>query len=280
MEILPIVRLAHHFGGAYSADMIFSFLKVPTNRQDFDLQVNELIRSGLIVEQDGYIFDKSQAFLTESILQKRDFSFALFRRYHLFLKLVWFIPWIQFIGLTGSNSFENCDESDDLDLFIVTSPKRIWICNFIVFILKSMIGKRLMINDNFYIESQQLSIRHKSYYSAIQLLQMIPVSVNRFTDNLIDFNPWLASELPNIKLKMNIKDKYVLFNQNKTDRIFFKPFDWLNKILFNLYQRKKRREGLPTSAETIFIREDYAKLHRYQFHTDYDHFFVKENINA
>ena len=61
----------------------------------------------------------------------------------------WFklIPWVRMVGITGALAMANCQEKDDIDLLIITSPNRLWLSRLLVTFLTELLGKRRRPND-------------------------------------------------------------------------------------------------------------------------------------
>jgi hypothetical protein len=51
-------------------------------------------------------------------------------------------PFICFVGVTGSVAANNANEEDDIDVFIISYPHRLWICRLITIVLLTLRGAR------------------------------------------------------------------------------------------------------------------------------------------
>src|SRR5690606_20306217 len=51
------------------------------------------------------------------------------------------IPWIEFIGVTGSVAAANALDNDDIDLFFVTKRNRLWLSRGFVFLILVILGE-------------------------------------------------------------------------------------------------------------------------------------------
>jgi len=113
------------------------------------------------------------------------------------------IPTIQAVFVTGSLSMSNCQESDDIDLMLITTPYTLWLTRALVVVylsLKKLRRNRVTRNricDNLYLETGSLSLSNRSLFVAHELLQAKCLfdrsSVHK---QLLLANPWVQSYLP------------------------------------------------------------------------------------
>jgi hypothetical protein len=97
------------------------------------------------------------------------------------LQLLRVVPWIEAIFITGSVAVQNARQHDDIDVLIVTRPRRLWLVRMSVLILAILAGKRVQIRDqngpgwcfNLWLESDHLAVpsSKRSLYEAYEILQ-------------------------------------------------------------------------------------------------------------
>ena len=56
------------------------------------------------------------------------------------------VPWIEMVAVTGSVAYGSARKWDDIDLFVVTKPDRLWLSLFLALVL-ARLGKLLRIRD-------------------------------------------------------------------------------------------------------------------------------------
>lgn len=109
-------------------------------------------------------------------------------RKHRAQKAAWLlqiVPFIRFVGLSGSLAYDICKESSDIDLFMIAKSGRIWTMRFFAVVLlkasglyrkgnlpKERAGK---ICANRYVSDQYLLINPQNRYHAQDYTQMIPL---------------------------------------------------------------------------------------------------------
>jgi hypothetical protein len=112
------------------------------------------------------------------------------------------IPFVRFVGVSGGLAIDAAEADDDIDLFLVTAPGRLWLSRLAVVGLVRLArlwGVRLC--PNYLITSQALEQPERDYYAAREIAQLVPLYGRGLYHDFRAANPWLALELPNLKLR-------------------------------------------------------------------------------
>ncbi len=142
------------------------------------------------------------------------------KRWHKATLVTWFlqiVPFIRFMGITGSMAYDIVKPNSDIDVFIITYEKRIWTCRYIIRCLLKLIGQ-LRTGDlphqragkicpNRYVTDKYLIINPQNKYHAQDYTQMVP---------LFD--------------KANYYQKFVIANSWMEQYGYFKPQKVLNLV--------------------------------------------------
>jgi len=126
-------------------------------------------------------------------------------RKHRAQKAAWFlqvVPFIRFIGLTGSLAHDLIKKNSDIDFFIITKDKRIWTCRFFVVIILKSLGiyrtgelprqKDGKICPNCYVTDKYLIVNPQNRYVAEDYSQLIPLFDNgKIFNKFIKKNAWM-----------------------------------------------------------------------------------------
>jgi len=260
-EIVATITIAHHFGSAFSRVQLYNFLRFEMDEKAFHSAIDELIGANIVSEKDNLLFMEDIVNLCH---QKKDWSKTLFKKHRKYLLLISKIPWVKYIGLTGANSFESCNETDDIDLFIITSPNRLWICYLILVLFTKLIGKRETLCVNYLVDENNLAIQEENYFTALQMIQMMPVYDNGLQKKLIDENPWIFKVLPNATFNEQPDEFYLLDNHTsfKTNGNYSDVFTQINHKIYSIYSKRLKRKFPDSFGNGIQLREGVAKLNR------------------
>ena len=123
--------------------------------------------------------------------------------------LISFLPSVKFIGLSGSLAMNNCRKNDDIDLFIITSKKRLWTTRVIILALLTFFGERrerntmlgkdkiclnMLLSEDSIIISKNL----RNLFAAHEVVQVKPLFNRDNTyEKFLVANKWVNSFLPN-----------------------------------------------------------------------------------
>lgn len=227
-------------------------------------------------EKDGYWSVKGRPKLKKIRADREKISRAKLRSAKIWCWPLVFVPWIRCVCVSGAVAANNAQKDDDIDLFVITSPRRIWISRAVILIYFSFFGRRYNLNRekgnavtfclNHMIDTHHLVSPHQDLYTAndIARLRVILNKGNIFTD-FLSHNQWVKFFLANwfqesqekradrhLPQKLKIKNYpflqhtvFVTLAPFKTPLIILSWFiDWLNHSLGNL-QMKKLRQNYP-----------------------------------
>lgn len=115
------------------------------------------------------------------------------------------------IFITGSVASLNANEDDDIDIWLIVEPKRIWLTRALDFFLYTARGKRRLSSDgveskkvkdkfcfNYYSTTESLELPEKSISFAMQFVDAIPVYIRdqAMYQQLLEKNAWISNFFP------------------------------------------------------------------------------------
>lgn len=108
-------------------------------------------------------------------------------------------PFVKAVMASGSLSKGYMDDNCDLDFFIVTQPKRLWIARTLLVLYKRIFlaNSHKHFCVNYFIDEDSLEIEEKNLYTAIELTTLIPLTGMKFHNKLMLANQWVTAYLPN-----------------------------------------------------------------------------------
>lgn len=173
-----------------------------------------------------------------------------------------FIPWIKLVGVTGALALENSDEGDDIDLMIITAPKRLWLTRGLVvtfLLLTSQYRRPGKVKDricpNLMLSEDVLEFPDHDLFTAHEIVQMRPVFVRGNTyQRFVRANQWIKDFLPNVNRKSRIVNRPQQFNHST-----IQPFSFLENLAYKLqlkYMKKKKTVEITTPSVIRFHPQD------------------------
>lgn len=164
---------------------------------EIETVLTSLISEELIIEKNGLLAVWGKEEIIDRQEAKSKLTQELIRKGSSILNMLGKLPFIRFIGISGSVAAENPTRGKhnhvDLDIFIITSKNVLWITFLFERILTSMI--RLAKKDHFYCfnyvtEENFLEINNKNFYTASELVNLIPVIDKGIFNTFIMANQW------------------------------------------------------------------------------------------
>jgi predicted nucleotidyltransferase len=163
-------------------------------------------------------------------------SIRRYRRVIKYARLLISIPYIKAIFLAGSSSFStgNAKKSSDIDIFIVTDPKRMWFARFCLTIITQILGVRRVgeLEENrfclnHYITANNLERQDHTLYASQLYSDYIAIGVESqvLLQSFWQANPWRQEFIPNATSR-----EYPILSQLKPYPIKF----WIEKF-FNYF---------------------------------------------
>lgn len=114
-------------------------------------------------------------------------------------------PFVKGILLSGSISKDYMDPSSDIDYFIITAPKRLWLTRALLALFKRifLFNSKKYFCTNYLIDSDSLEIEEKNFYTAIESTTLIPVYGKSLCEKFMQQNSWTKQMLPNMLQQRN-----------------------------------------------------------------------------
>ncbi|MCK4539799.1 hypothetical protein KAU09_01450 [Candidatus Parcubacteria bacterium] len=161
----------------------------------------------------GFYFLSSRSEIVDIRQRRYNYANRKFKRALKIARLFKLIPWIKMIAVGNSIGANNLRNGSDIDFFIITEAKRIWVTRwFCVGIAKFLnlrpqpLKKRDTICLSFYITADNLELKklmlpfNKTHdvYFMYWLANLVPIySKDNAYLKLINVNAWLKEYLPN-----------------------------------------------------------------------------------
>lgn len=174
------------------------------------------------------------------------------------------IPWIKMLGITGAVAARNAPKDDDIDLFIITKSKRIWLTRFFVWLITKTTGKYPSEGDfkgkvcpNIIVSEDNLTWPKdkRNVYVAHEILMMHPIYDKENTYfKFIKRNKWIFDYFAHLRIYTKKLRKY----KNKKSTIL----DFLELILMEIqkaYMKKKKTKEIAEKSIIHFNKKDHSE---------------------
>lgn len=179
---------------------LIAFLSAPSWAiEDLDTSLHQLLGAGLIVEADGH-FALSE--VGERTARRTRYAQRASDRMAKALRNSTFIgsfPFVRAVMLSGSISKGVLDEDGDIDYFIITAPRRLWVARTLLVLYKKLflLNSRKDFCVNYFIDTDHLAIEDRNLFTATETVTLVPTYGPAECRSFFEANSWAFENFPN-----------------------------------------------------------------------------------
>jgi hypothetical protein len=263
-------------------------------------ELRHLVQDGKVFQSGRfYSVNASPEIFTRRLAGNRMAEAALkkaFRRSRLIARF----PFVRSVCISGSLSKNYFDKTTDIDFFIITEPRRLWLCRTLLILYKKifLLNSKKYFCVNYFIDSENLTIPDKNIFTATEVITLLPASNYEFYRKFYEANDWVNDYFPNSAPRLyngtreaaspfprraaekilggQLGEWLDVFFYRKTWRHWKKKFGYLNRKEFEVNMRSRRSVSKhhPQGFQFQVLRSYEARLkefeqqHRFSFHHD------------
>jgi len=200
----PIVRvLAYYDLFAYplTASEIHIFLpEGDVGADELNESLAGLVDQGRLGCSDGYYYlpHRDSAIVRRRLVMEKRGG-EMWRIARMVASLIRVTPFVRGIFISGQLCRYIADERSDIDYFIVTAPRRLWIVRtFFVFVRRLFLfNSRKYFCANYFVTTENLLIRERNQYAACEVASLKPMYNRDLYHAFITGNSWVRDFYPN-----------------------------------------------------------------------------------
>lgn len=186
----------------------------PGSKVDFyevleTLQQSEYLKNKIKIKNNFYFLNTHDRLVDER-MEKYVIAWQKFRKVIRMVKILKPIPFIKMIAVCNDLAYLNAPADSDIDLFIITFKKRIWITRFFAVFIIKLLGlrptknyKRDKICLSIFVSEEKLNLEDLKISPAdlhftFWLENLIPIyDAGNYYQKLRQANSWINNYLPN-----------------------------------------------------------------------------------
>lgn len=198
--ILQTLVYADLFDYPLTPNEVIRYLGIPAEPATILEQLDQSAASGLLVRHNGYVALSGRDNLFELRSHREQIAHMMWpaaRRYATWLAR---LPFVRMVAVTGTLAVNNVGARDDIDVFIVTAPDRLWLCRALVILvvrLAALAGDDLC--PNYFLSQRQLVFPDHNIFGAREVVQMVPLYGRDLYWQIRELNSWVYDFLPQAK---------------------------------------------------------------------------------
>lgn len=204
-HILSTIAYFDMFHYPLTVDEIYLYLPVKCDATDFEFALKHLVIDRMVYHFDRFYTLKNEYFLIERRLRGNARATKMIDTAKQVSNLLVRFPFVKGVAISGSLSKNFADEDSDIDLFIITAKNRLWITRTLMHCFKKLtflVKREHYFCMNYYIDEEELQIREKNIYTAIEIATLIPVHGDTTFELFYAANNWTRNYLPNKYMRL------------------------------------------------------------------------------
>jgi hypothetical protein len=222
----------------------------------------------IVEHRDGFFFPAGRADLIAERRRREVRSAAFLTRHAFALRLICALPFTRLVALSGSVAHRNLEADGDLDLFIVTRGRHVWMVTVMLLVLTKLIRRRRIVCANFIVADSHLALEQQDLFTANQAIHLEPLIGGDLLDELLAANPFVAIYYPNSRRRapqpppLRTRSRALGFAKGLLELVIGLPSPIVEAVCRRAYAwHLRRRAGSWRSPEQVRLQSDYLKLH-------------------
>ncbi|GAA4094525.1 nucleotidyltransferase domain-containing protein [Mucilaginibacter panaciglaebae] len=245
---------------------IYLFLKNKYHQADFDLALRYLVAHQSVFQFGNFYSLKNDYSLVVRRYNGNEKAAELIKVAHKIGSWLIRFPYVRGIAISGSLSKNYADEDSDIDLFIITVKNRLWIARTLMHAFKKLtflVNKQDYFCMNYYIDEEQLEIKEKTIYTAVEVVTLIPLQGDTVIEQFYAANSWTREYLPNKIMRISsAKPLKPSIFKTAFEKIFNNPLgDILDTLLMRITSGRwsKKTEQKKLNSKGAVMKMDTGK---------------------
>ena len=158
--------------------------------------------SASIDHREGYFYPRGRHDLLATRREREHASRDLLRTLAAPLTALTHMPFVRMVALSGSLAHLNGNAEADLDLFVVTSARRVWTVTVVTLALARLFGWRKRLCLNYIVSERALWIAPADLFSANQIVHLQPLVGQSTYEQFLDANRFVERFYPNFERRL------------------------------------------------------------------------------
>ena len=215
---------------------------------------------------DGYFYPSGRRDLLITRAVRERTSRDLLRRLSAPLTWITHLPFVRMVAVSGSLAHLNADAHADLDLFVVTSPRRVWTVTLTTLLLGRLLGWRRHLCLNYVVSERTLWVAPADLFSANQIVHLQPVIGEETYRRFLDANRFVERFYPNFAPRqvrttgVNGSVRRLLAIVERCLNWTVAPLlEWMCRLVYRTHLRNRAHTW--TSHDQVRLEPECLKLH-------------------
>ena len=189
---------------------IWLFLQNLYDHSEFEIALQGLVNNSSIFKLDEFYSLQNNYAIVNRRITGNNKAQQLLQTAEKVTALLSGFPFVRGIAVSGSLSKNFADDRSDIDLFIITSPNRLWLARTFLHCFKKLtflVNKQHFYCMNYFVDEDHLEIAEKNIYTATEIATLLPLQGNTVFEKFYSRNAWIKMYLPNKYMRVSTEKK-------------------------------------------------------------------------
>ena len=232
--------------------------------------LEELKTKNIVFEQEGFYSLSENMDLNNDRYKKNARAKKYLRYAKTISAFIGSFPFVRGVFISGSLTKNSMDVDGDIDYFIITEPKRLWLTRTLLIGFKKifLFNSYKLFCLNYFLDKNNLEIEDRNLYLAHEIATLIPTYGFQYCKEFMDSNQWIDTYLPNAEkrelgqVKQHRIRGFKYLAEKMLDGRMGRFLDTKFRAISESYWSKKFKKGKDKSQRDYFIsKEEISALH-------------------
>lgn len=263
--------------------------------------LNSQTTSGSIASAEGFYFLPGRQ---DTVYTRKDRYVLAERKFKKLMRvatwLTW-LPWIRMIAVCNTLGYSNAREDSDIDLFIITCPRCVWITRFFsvsflkLFKLRPILtrtsgkpeNRRDKIDASFFVDEDHVNLASLALSPDIYLVywiqQLVPIyDTGNYYDAFISANNWVKEFTPHLQTYTPSYRRRIKPTSRTWRQFIIKTTTRLDERFYRWVELKIMPKNLKNIANTnsnVIISDHVLKFHDQDRRAYYKDMWTKKLVD-
>ncbi len=253
--------------------LLFYLMEVKTSRKALRQSLQTAAMTALLEARGSYWFVRGRGSLVTARSRMEQQASALWTMAARSAARIRHLPFVRGIYLSGDLSKGVAGHDSDIDFFIITAGRRVWVCKVALAIFRRIPGfnPRKLLCFNYLLSEDHLELEDKTLYTAAEVTGLAPLYGLQLFQRFMQKNRWVAVFFPNYYLAPN-PNHCIFHGASGLQKVLEWPLkniliDGLEALLPKIWKTVwgwRYRKDTPTRDALLRgICERYSKSHGY-----------------
>jgi len=238
---------------------------VAATQAEFDATLERLVSAGQLERHDGFLTWPGQAALVALRRERAGHAARLWPQAERFARAMQRVPFARLVAVCGSLARENAGPGADVDLFVVTTPGRLWFVHVLAMLLRRLLPTGgVELCPNHFLTTDSLAAPRHSLYVAHETVQAVPLFGGDVHRRFLAANAWTRARLPQADgeaCRGRLREREAPWFTRAVERLLAGRLGdaldrWLHRALLSYYAWRLAPQGIDRAAvERAYTRE-------------------------